>query len=155
MTQKLTFIFSLFFVCVGMSQSGNPTDYLTPEFHKERREALRKKMPSNSVAVFFANPIRNRANDVDYIFHQDPNFYYLTGYSETNSVLVIFSENQTSKTGETYNEILYVQGKNARLELYNGQRLGVDGAKNKLGFKTAFLIAYKEGEKISIEEALK
>ena len=138
MKRKLSLLIGLFFVCVAIAQNGNPTDYLTSEFHKERREALRKKMPSNSVAVFFGNPIRNRANDVDFIFHQDPNFYYLTGYSETNCALVIFSENQTNKEGETYNEILYVQGKNARLELYNGQRLGVDGAKTKLGFKTAF-----------------
>ncbi len=138
MTHKFSFFFSLFFVCVAIAQNGKPTDYLTPEFHKERREALRKKMPSNSVAVFFGNPIRNRANDVDFIYHQDPNFYYLTGYSEPNCVLVVFSDTQTNKAGESYNEILYVQGKNARAELYTGERLGVDGAKNKLGFKTAF-----------------
>ena len=35
-------------------------------------------MPDNSVAVLFSAPIRNRANDVDYIYHQDPNFFYLT-----------------------------------------------------------------------------
>ena len=53
-----------------------PEDYLTKDFHKERREQLRKKLPKNSVAVFFANPVRNRANDVDYVYHQDPNFFY-------------------------------------------------------------------------------
>jgi Xaa-Pro aminopeptidase len=30
-------------------------------------------MPKNSVAVFFGNPVRNRANDVDYVY-QDPDF---------------------------------------------------------------------------------
>ena len=45
-----------------------PTDFLSKEFHKERRETLRAKMPKNSVAVFFANPSRNRANDVDYVY---------------------------------------------------------------------------------------
>src|SRR5688572_1807854 len=62
-------------------------DLLPASFHKQRREALRSLMPDSSVAVFFANPIRNYSNDVDYEFHQDPNFYYLTGLNETNAVL--------------------------------------------------------------------
>ena len=32
-----------------------PIDYLSKEFHKERRDILRSKMPKNSVAVLFAN----------------------------------------------------------------------------------------------------
>ena len=46
-----------------------PDDFLPMEFHDERRELVREKMPENSVAVFFANPVRNRANDVDYMYH--------------------------------------------------------------------------------------
>ena len=99
---------------------------------------MRSKMPKNSVAVFFANPIRNRANDVDYIYHQDPNFYYLTGYREPNAVLLIFSDKQVSATGKKYDEVLYVQERNARAEQWNGKRLGVEGAQDKLGFKMAF-----------------
>ncbi len=114
-----------------------PTDYLSADFHKNRREVLRAKMPENSVAVVFANPIRNRANDVDYVFHQDPSFYYLTGYREPNAVLVLFSDNQTDGSGETYNEVLYVQKNDPRAEMWNGKRLGIEGAKNELGFKVA------------------
>jgi Xaa-Pro aminopeptidase len=33
-------------------------------------------MPKNSVAVFFGNPVRNRANDVDYVHHQDPDLLF-------------------------------------------------------------------------------
>src|SRR6476620_11669502 len=113
---RLSFIFTILFSCTVLAQSGNPTDYLSAQFHKERREALRKKMPKNTVAVFFGNAIRNRANDVDFIYHQDPDFYYLTGYKEPNCVLVIFSDDQTNKEGKTYNEILYVQEKNPGVE---------------------------------------
>ncbi|TYP99070.1 aminopeptidase P [Tenacibaculum adriaticum] len=115
-----------------------PTDYLSADFHKNRREILRAKMPANSVALVFANSIRNRANDVEYVFHQDPNFYYLTGYREPNAVLVIFSDNQTNEKGETYNEVLYVQEKNQRAEMWTGKRLGIEGAKKELGFSQAF-----------------
>jgi Xaa-Pro aminopeptidase len=117
--------------------SQTPTDFLSKDFHKGRREALRAKMPANSVAVLFANPLRNRANDVDYVFHQDPNFYYLTGYREPNGLLVLFSDNQTDENGVSYNEILYVQERDARAEQWNGKRLGMEGAKKELGFQMA------------------
>ena len=114
-----------------------PTDFLSKDFHKGRRDALRAKMPVNSVAVLFANPVRNRANDVDYVFHQDPNFYYLTGYRESNGVLVLFSDNQTDENGISYNEMLYVQERDARAEQWNGKRLGIEGAIEELGFQIA------------------
>ena len=131
-------IFFILFFAFATAQSGNPTDYLSAEFHKERREALRVKLPENSVAVFFSNPVRNRANDVDFIYHQDPDFYYLTGYKEPNSVLVIFSNNQTNKDGKSFNELLFVQEKNPRAEQWTGIRLGTEGAKKELGFENAF-----------------
>ncbi|MFD0991916.1 aminopeptidase P family protein [Tenacibaculum geojense] len=123
--------------CTNLLKSQTPTDYLPKEFHKKRREILRSKMPSNSVAVVFANPLRNRANDVDYVFHQDPNFYYLTGFREPNAVVLIFSENQTDANGNSYNEIIYVPKRDPRSEMWNGKRLGVAGAKEELGFTMA------------------
>src|SRR5690606_10213029 len=133
MKRTFTLMIVLFFTVITFAQKGNPTDYLTSEFHKERREALRAKMAPNTVAVFFANDVRNRANDVDYIYHQDPDFYYLTGYKEPHSVLVVFSENQTNTEGKTYNEMLYVQERNAQAEQWNGYRLGTEGAQNQNG----------------------
>ena len=121
-----------------LAQEGKPEDYLSSEFHKSRRDALRSKMPDNSVAVFFSNPVRNRANDVEYVYHQDPDFYYLTGYKEPHAVLVIFSDEQTDENGEKYDEILYVQEKNPRAEMWTGYRLGVEGAKDDLGFSNVF-----------------
>ena len=125
------------FLNVFISASQTPTDFLSKDFHKERREILRSKMKKNSVAVVFANPIRNRANDVDYVYHQDPNFYYLTGHREPNAVLVLFSENRKDDNGVLYNEILYVQKRDARAELWSGKRLGIEGAKSVLGFTVA------------------
>jgi Xaa-Pro aminopeptidase len=137
MSLKLSFVITIFCAYFSTAQNGTPSDYLSAQFHKERREALRSKMPNNSLAVFFGNPVRNRANDVDYVYHQDPDFYYLTGYKEPNSVLVIFSNNQTNKEGNTYNEMLYVQQKNPKAEQWTGIRLGTEGAKKDLGFDVA------------------
>ena len=83
--------FGLFLLITTIILARTPTDYLPKEFHKQCRDILGSKMPDSSVAIIFANPIRNRTNDIDYIFHQDPNFYYLTGFRESNTVLVLFS----------------------------------------------------------------
>ncbi len=135
-------LFLLVVICAMMfqleAQNGTPTDFLSKDFHKNRRDQLRAKMPANSVAIIFANPIRNRANDVDYVYHQDPNFYYLTGYREPNSVLLVFSDQQVAANGEKYDEVLFVQERNARAEQWNGRRLGITGAKEELGFSMAF-----------------
>jgi Xaa-Pro aminopeptidase len=133
-----TLLFVLVFSFGSNAQNGTPEDYLTKEFHKDRRDALRANMPANSVAVFFANPVRNRANDVDYVYHQDPNFYYLTGYKEPHAVLVIYSDVQKISEGKSFNETLYVQQRNASAEQWTGRRLGIEGAKTELGFDDAY-----------------
>ncbi|MBK5210291.1 MAG: aminopeptidase P N-terminal domain-containing protein [Flavobacteriaceae bacterium] len=139
-------LFFLFFSAAYAQNNETPQDFLKKEFHSERREQLRAKLPKNSVAVFFANPIRNRANDVEYVYHQDPNFYYLTGYKEPNAMIFIFKENQTIGN-RTFNEVIFVQERNERAEMWTGKRLGVAGVQDQLGFK----VAYNRGEFKSYE----
>ncbi len=114
------------------------TDLLSKEFHKSRRTAFRDSLPQNSVAAIFPNPIRNRANDVDFEFHQDPNFFYLTGLHEPNSLLLIFKDTQQVDS-ILFNEIIFVQQREPHYEIWNGKRLGVDGVKEILGFETVYL----------------
>lgn len=123
--------------CALLTAQEKPNDYLTPEFHAARREAVRAMMPGNSVAVFFANPVRNRANDVDYHYHQDPNFYYLTGFKEPHGILLIYKDLQEIDDSQIH-EVLFVQERNPLREQWDGYRLGVKGAKEKLGFEHVF-----------------
>lgn len=134
----LVYCFILMAVSVQAQKPDLPDDFLSSAFHKERRELVREKMPENSVAVFFANPIRNRANDVDYVYHQDPNLYYLTGYTEPHAVLLIFKDKQPNPDGDSFDEIFFIQPKNAMAELWTGRRLGTEGVSDKLAFNTVF-----------------
>lgn len=136
--KKIIFLVcSFIFICSYAQNKFLPEDYLTKDFHTDRREALRSKMPNNSVAVFFANAVRNRANDVDYMYHQNPNFYYLTGYKEPHAMVLIFKEPQNIQ-GKTFNEVLFVQERNESAEMWTGERLGVLGAQDELGFRVAY-----------------
>lgn len=115
-----------------------PTDYLGKDFHAGRREALRRVMPENSVAVIFAYPTRTYSNDVEYFYHPNPDMYYFSGYREPHSLLLVFKENQTDSLGNSFNEILFVQKKNAQAEQWTGRRLGTEGAKEKLGINMVY-----------------
>jgi len=110
-------------------------DFLPASFHKARRDSLRKLMPDSSVIVFFANPERNRSNDVYFEYHQDPNFYYLTGLREPNAMVIIFKEVHQFDSVKT-NEILFMQERNPSSELWNGRRLGVEKAIESLEINT-------------------
>jgi Xaa-Pro aminopeptidase len=109
-------------------------DFLPASFHKARRDSLRALMPDSSVAFFFASPERNRSNDVYYEYHQDPNFYYLTGYTEPNSLLILFKE-EVVWEGAVTDEVLFVQERNPQWEVWNGRRLGQNGAEESLAIK--------------------
>ncbi|MCB2406629.1 aminopeptidase P family protein [Hymenobacter lucidus] len=114
------------------TSSDRPTDFLDPAFHRQRRELLRQALPARSVAVLFAAPVRNRANDVDFIYHQAPDFYYLTGYTEPHAVLLLFKEPQTIGGQSGITEALFTQPRDPQRESWTGRRLGADGAKEQL-----------------------
>ena len=114
-----------------------PTDFLSPAFHKQRRELLRAQLPPHSVAAVFAAPVRNRANDIDYVYHQNPDFYYLTGYEEPDAVLLLFAEPRTVGRQPGVTEMLFAQPRNPAREQWTGRRLGAAGAKTQLGLQHA------------------
>lgn len=93
--------------------------------YKNRRLRLLKKISNNSVAIILSSTQKIRSNDTEYPYRQDSNFYYLTGFKEDNSALVIIKKKNKSKT------ILFVQKKDKLMELWTGKRLGQKKAKKR------------------------
>lgn len=143
---RLRHIFLVLFFCplffhgifAKAQQNFYDTDLLPSSFHKERREALRAKLPEKSYAVLFSNPVRNRSNNVDYQYSQDPDFYYLSGLNEPHSALIIFKE-PFKITGRMVSELIFVQDRNPLQESWNGKRLGIEGVVSMLGFNAVYL----------------
>ena len=152
---KKLFIILLFFPCflsaqdidfslllnlfpdTNSTRSDYDIDFLPASFFAKNRQALRDSMPKNSVAILFSSPVRNRSNDVNYEYHQDPNFYYLTGLTESHAVVIIYKEEQEFENDLKTNEILFLQKKDKRDEVWIGKRLGIKDAVFNLGIKTA------------------
>lgn len=116
------------------------TDLLPASFHAGRRTALLNKLPEGAAALFLAAPMRNRANDVSYKYHQDPNFYYLTGLTEANSALLLSKDGIELPNGKRTHEVLFVQQRDPAKEIWTGYRLGPEGSKSILGFENVLLI---------------
>ncbi|MDG1796947.1 MAG: aminopeptidase P N-terminal domain-containing protein [Flavobacteriales bacterium] len=115
------------------------TDLLPPIFHKERRKLVRTFMPENSMAIFCSAKNMLRANDVDFEFHQDPNFYYLTGLNEPNSILVLF-KNPYLFDKDTIRELLLIKERNLNSETWVGKKLGIKGSELLLNVQRSYNI---------------
>jgi len=114
--------------------------------YKKRRDSLAKKLVKNSLTVLFSAKNKTRSNDTDYPYRQNSNFYYLTGFKEDNSYLVILKGKKETKT------ILFVHHKDEVYELWNGKRLGEEEAKKR--FLVDSVIVSKDFKK-SIKELSK
>jgi len=93
--------------------------------YKQRRDRITTRLKKNSVVVLFSATYKTRSNDTEYPYRQDSNFYYLSGFKEDGSSLVIIKTKKESKT------ILFVAKKDKLKELWNGKRLGVKQAKKR------------------------
>nr|WP_321267989.1 aminopeptidase P N-terminal domain-containing protein [uncultured Sulfurimonas sp.] len=114
--------------------------------YKNRRDSLVKKLAANSLSVIFSAKNKTRSNDTNYPYRQNSNFYYLTGFKEDNSCLVILKSEKKTKT------ILFVQHKDSAYELWNGKRLGEREARKR--FLVDAVIISKDFKK-SIKELSK
>ena len=125
------FFFFLFLPAFSL-QSQSPPPALDISFHKERRQMVLDKLPPNSISVIFSSPIRNRSNDVDHPYHQNPNFYYLTGFQEAHAILVLlgtpieFGESSTQ-------EILFVRDRDPYYALWEGDIRGPEATQIEFG----------------------
>ncbi|HEY3874761.1 MAG TPA: aminopeptidase P N-terminal domain-containing protein [Candidatus Kapabacteria bacterium] len=115
-------------------------DRLPPSFHADRRADLLDSMAPHSVAVFLASEETIRSNDDNYQYHQDPNFYYLTGCIEPGSALLL-SKDGIEMDGHAVHAILFVLPRDPSRETWTGRRLGPQGAMSVLRFEAARPIA--------------
>ena len=57
------------------------TPGITAQEYYDRRAKLAEALPPNSIAILAASDVKYRSGAVFYKFHQDPDFFYLTGTS--------------------------------------------------------------------------
>ncbi len=103
----------------------------------KRRAKLMSQMQAlgGGIAIIPTALERNRNGDSDFPFRFDSNFYYLTGFTEPHSVLVL----KIGATGSGQ-AILFCRDKNVEREIWDGFRYGPSAAAQSFGFDAAYSI---------------
>lgn len=106
-----------------------------------RRAALIAHMQAKGggIAVIPTAPEVARNSDADYPYRHDSYFYYLSGFTEPESVIVLV-------VGKTTQSILFCREKNLEREIWDGYRYGPDAARTSFGFDAAFPITALDTE---------
>ncbi len=103
------------------------------EFARRRRQLMRM-IGKDAIAILPAAPVRHRNGDIEYAYRQDSHFYYLTGFSEPESVAVLVP-------GRPQGEyLLFVRDHDAVREAWDGGRAAPEGAVQHFGADDAFPI---------------
>lgn len=110
-------------------------DTIPQGLYAERRNTLMKALGSKAVAIFPTGGEVTRNADTHHRFRPDSDFYYLTGFVEPDSVLVLAPH----RTG--HQVILFVRPRDLIKEVWNGRRAGVEGAVNQFGADVAYPIS--------------
>jgi Xaa-Pro aminopeptidase len=111
--------------------------------YADRRAALMAQMQAKGggVAIIPTAPEVMRNRDADYPYRHDSYFYYLSGFTEPDAVLVLV----TASGGEN-RSILFCREKDLEREIWDGYRHGPDAAREQFGFDAAFPIQMLDAE---------
>ena len=101
--------------------------------YTERRNKLGSMLPKNSAVVIAGASTQYRNADSSHAFRQDSNFWYLSGFNEAESTLVLLINKEND-----VESIAFVPEKNELKEIWDGYRAGPEGVIKDYGFDLAF-----------------
>ncbi len=112
----------------------------------KRRAAVAAKMADNSILILFSAEPRLYTNDVDYVYRQENNLYYLTALKQDGATFVM------TKNGGTVTETLFLPKRVPLREAWEGkmysreQAMAVSGLKSLIDSseRAAFFQAMKD-----------
>lgn len=106
---------------------------MTQDIFTQRRTWLCEQLDEDSVVIIVGNTAKTRSKNINYHFRADNDLYYLTGFTEQNSVAVIRPQHPQPF-------ILFTRPNDHAAETNFGARTGVDGAKSVFLADDAFSI---------------
>jgi len=100
---------------------------------RTHREKFLAKLPPNSIAILRGTPLKTMSNDVEYLYRQDSDFWYLTGIEDPGAVAIL---RPGAPEAERY--VVFVPRRDPRVESYEGPRVGPREAPAVYGSDAAF-----------------
>lgn len=100
--------------------------------YARRRAELINQIGENDIVIVPTAPEQSRNGDVVYQFRPDSDFHYLCGFPEPEAVLVICPNRSQGEF------VLFCREKDAFREMWDGRRIGLEGAMELYGADDAF-----------------
>ena len=116
-----------------------PTE--NPEIFKKRRQKVMAGL-NGAALIVASHPELVRNDDVHYPYRQDSNLYYLTGFEEPESVLLL-------RPGQNPESVMFVRTKNIERETWDGFRFGPEATLKEFLVDAVYPI--EDFEKKSVE----
>ena len=102
------------------------------EFAARRKRLL--EAIGDGIALFPSAPSAIRNRDVEHSYRQDSDLFYLTGFDEPESALVLTNQH------DEHGQVLFVRPRKREREIWDGPRAGIEGAVRDFGVDVAFPI---------------
>ena len=99
-----------------------------------RREQLLEAIGPNAAAIVPSAPVAIRNHDVEHPYRQESDLFYLTGFREPESVLLLTNHHKEHRV------VMFVRPRKREREIWDGPRAGVEGAMERFGADAAFPI---------------
>src|SRR5262249_37117267 len=97
-----------------------------------RRAALMEKIGPDGICVLLSAEVKNYERDVDYLYRQESNLYYLTGITQADVTLVLVPGNAAQR------EILFIPDRDLTRETWVGKALTHEEATRTSGINTIY-----------------
>jgi Xaa-Pro aminopeptidase len=114
--------------------------------HANRRARVLAQMPPGAVAVLGTAPEVMRNGDSPYPYRHDSYFYYLSGFAEPDSFIVLVAALDTRPA----RAILFCRAKDPDHEIWDGFRYGPDAARTAFGFDEAYPVDELDARMVGI-----
>ena len=120
-----------------------------------RRAEVSKAMADKSILILFSAEPKLYTNDVNYVFRQENNLYYLTALKQSGATLVMV------KAADDVSTFVFVPKRNPALETWNGRMYSAEEVRDLSGIPTVldsaelpeFLAAVKEKRAFSTKDS--
>ncbi|MDA1193726.1 MAG: Xaa-Pro aminopeptidase [Planctomycetota bacterium] len=99
----------------------------TGDVHAARRARLMDRIGPTSAALIVAYPERNRSNDTNYTYRPSSDLWYLTGFEEPEAAMLLLPGH------DEHPFVLFLRPRDHKLEIWDGPRVGLDRARERLG----------------------
>ncbi|MFD0763430.1 aminopeptidase P family protein [Mucilaginibacter lutimaris] len=102
-------------------------------FTNNRKNFVSRIKP-NSIAIFHSNDEYPRNGDQTFIFKQNPDFYYLTGIDQEQSILVLYPDCPNLQ----YREVLFLRQTNEHIAVWEGHKYTKEEARKASGIQNIY-----------------